>query len=141
MAGPMHEFHQKFFGPREFDFNFEMPEFSFGGSPILGISAENLNGQLGEYFGAPGGEGVLVREVRSGTPAEKAGLKAGDVITKVDNETVKTVSDLREQLHEKREQKTAKLMVIRKGTELVLDVALEAPGSREHSRVSRRVSL
>src|ERR1019366_5847462 len=49
--------------------------FGIGSTPSIGISGENLNGQLGTYFGAPDGEGVLVREVESGSPAEKAGLK------------------------------------------------------------------
>jgi len=41
----------------------------------LGIDAEDLNGQLGAFFGAPDGEGILVREVDSGSPAEKAGVR------------------------------------------------------------------
>src|SRR5258708_18922588 len=57
--------------------------FSPGMHPLLAIDAEDLNGQLGAFFGAPDGEGVLVREVNPSTPAEKAGLKAGDVITKI----------------------------------------------------------
>src|SRR5438552_14889299 len=70
----------------------EMPEIPpmewsgnrvFGGQPRLGIDAEDLNGQLGAFFGAPDGEGILVREVNSGSPAEKAGVKAGDVITSI----------------------------------------------------------
>ena len=60
----------------------------FANTPALGVSAMDLSAQLGEYFGAPNGEGVLVTEVRKGTAGEKAGLKAGDVITKVDGETV-----------------------------------------------------
>src|SRR5207249_3050298 len=39
----------------------------FGGQPRLGIDAEDLNGQLGAFFGAPDGEGILVREVNSGS--------------------------------------------------------------------------
>ena len=72
-------------------------------TPRLGIDAEDLSGELGKYFGAPDGEGVLVREVRSGSPAEKAGLKAGDVIIRVAGERVRTSSDLRANLRAKRE--------------------------------------
>src|ERR1700689_1256839 len=50
--------------------------------PRLGIDAEDISGQLGSYFGVPDGEGVLVRNVNAGSVAEKAGVKAGDVITK-----------------------------------------------------------
>src|SRR5258708_14323228 len=57
--------------------------FSPGMRPRLGIDAEDLNGQLGAFFGAPDGEGVLLREVNPSSPAGKAGLQAGDVITKI----------------------------------------------------------
>src|SRR5207237_10429306 len=42
-----------------------------GGQPRLGIDAEDLSGQLGAFFGAPDGEGILVRDVNSGSPAER----------------------------------------------------------------------
>jgi C-terminal processing protease CtpA/Prc len=107
-----------------------------GGQPRLGIDAEDLNGQLGTFFGAPDGEGILVREVNPGTPAEKAGVKAGDVITSVNGERVRTVGDLREKLAAKRETKdkdkdqTVKLGVWRNKSELTLTVELPAPASR-----------
>src|SRR5882724_949174 len=60
-----------------------------GGQPRLGIDAEDLSGQLGTFFGAPDGEGILVRDVNTGSPAEKAGLKAGDVITSLNGERIR----------------------------------------------------
>ncbi len=132
--------------PREFDFHFEMPEM--GGNffamsrPVLGIDGENLSGQLGSYFGAPDGEGVLVREVKSGTPAEKAGLKAGDVITQVDGERVRTVSELRQKLHGKRDKKSVNVSVLRKGAEMSLEVPIEQPKPAEKKKlISRRTSI
>ena len=138
--------HVRAFTPRDFDFHFEMPEvdgrFLVSRTPTLGISAEDLSGQFGSYFGAPDGEGILVREVKAGTPAEKAGLKAGDVITKVDGERVHNVGELREKLREKREKKTVKLAVLRKGTEMSLDVAVEQPQPPERKKmISRRTYL
>ena len=138
------------FGPKEF--KFEMPEFGgklFGHDiflqhgPRLGIDAEDLSGQLGSYFGAPDGEGVLVRDVTSGTPAEKAGLKAGDVIIKIDGERVRTVHDLREKMRAKRENKTVSVSVIRKGTEMSFNVEVEQPRpSADRKKViSRRISI
>jgi serine protease Do len=134
------------FGPKGFDFHFEMPDidkdFLALRRPTLGIDAEDLSGQLGSYFGAPEGEGVLVREVKPGTPAEKAGLKAGDVIIKIDGERVRTVSDLREKLREKRDKKTVSIGVVRKGAEMWLDVEIEQPRPLERKKlVSRRVYL
>ena len=63
-------------------------------SSVLGAQTESLTRQLGEYFGVKDGEGVLVRSVEKGSAAEKAGLKAGDVIVKADNEKLTDRSDL-----------------------------------------------
>jgi serine protease Do len=101
--------------------------FGMGMTPSIGISGENLNGQLGTYFGAPDGEGVLVREVGSGSPAEKAGLKAGDVITKVAGDRVKTIGELQSKLREKREDKTVQITVVRRGSETNITVEPNKP--------------
>ena len=61
-------------------------------SATLGIEAEALDGQLAEFFGVK--EGVLVRAVNRGSPAEKAGIKAGDVIVRVDDAKVTTPADI-----------------------------------------------
>jgi serine protease Do len=53
-----------------------------------GVVVENLTPQLGEFFGARSGRGVLVRSVEKGTPAEAAGLKAGDVIVRVEKDRI-----------------------------------------------------
>jgi S1-C subfamily serine protease len=98
-----------------------------GMTPSIGISGENLNGQLGTYFGAPDGEGVLVREVQTGSPAEKAGLKAGDVITKVAGDRVKTLGELQSKLREKREDKTVQITVVRRGSETNITVEPNKP--------------
>jgi serine protease Do len=132
--------------PRDFDFHFEMPDipgtFLAMSSPRLGVSAEDLSGQLGNYFGAPDGEGILVREVLPGTPAEKAGLKAGDVITKLDGERVRNVGELRGKIREKRDQKTVNLTVLRKGAETSLNVEVEQPQAPERKKViSRRTTI
>jgi serine protease Do len=94
-------------GTRKFRFSgnfppgFEVPEFHMPDipqvfttlrSPMLGVEAESLGPQLAVYFGVK--EGVLVRSVLDNTPAQKAGIKAGDVITKVDGMAVTTPSEL-----------------------------------------------
>jgi len=137
--------------PKDFDFRFEMPEFEMpetngrflvSRTPMLGISAEDLSSQLGSYFGALDGEGILVREVRPGTPAEKAGLKAGDVITKVEGERVRNVGELRERLREKRDKKTVSLTALRRGTEMSFNVEVEQPQAPERKKIiSRRTYI
>ena len=52
----------------------------------LGVGIQDLTSQLGEYFGAK--DGVLVTSVEADTPAAKAGLKAGDVITSINGKNV-----------------------------------------------------
>jgi C-terminal processing protease CtpA/Prc len=98
-----------------------------GNRPRLGIDGEDLGGQLGAYFGAPDGEGILVREVQSGSAAEKAGMKAGDVLIKFNGERLRTVGDLREKLSAIREQKTVKLGVLRNRSELSLEATITLP--------------
>lgn len=62
-------------------------------SPMLGIEAESLDGQLAEYFGVKD-TGVLVRSVLKNSAAEKAGLKAGDVILRLDDVKVTSAADI-----------------------------------------------
>jgi C-terminal processing protease CtpA/Prc len=115
--------------------------FSPGMRPGLGIDAEDLNGQLGAFFGAPDGEGVLVREVNPGSPAEKAGLKAGDVITKIEGERIRSIGDLHEKLAAKREDKTVKLGILRNRSEMSLTVELPPPAPKAKRLVSHRTNI
>ena len=125
-----------------------------GGQPRLGIDAEDLNGQLGSFFGAPEGEGILVRSVNSGSPAEKAGLKAGDVITSLNGDRIRSVGDLRQKLSSRREdadkdagkdkakERTVKLGVLRNKSEMSLSVELPTPQAMKTKRlISRRTNI
>jgi len=58
-----------------------------------GLMVENLTPQLGDFFGAKSGSGVLVRSVEKGSRAETAGFHAGDVIVKVNGSVVNDCSD------------------------------------------------
>lgn len=145
LRGKMDDFGKPFvFSTPNFDFNVGSPEiFSMmdARTPILGVNAEDITGQLGSYFGAPNGSGVLIREVRTDTPAAKAGLKAGDVIIKVDDKPVSMLSELREQLRDKSDAKTVNLTVLRKGSEMTLPVAIEKPKPIERIQTTHRAQL
>jgi serine protease Do len=104
-------------GPNMFGFGAAFPA-----TPVLGITGQDLSGQLGKYFGAPDGEGILITNVESNSPATKAGLEAGDVITKVDGDRVRTSGELRDHLRVKRDAKTVTLSILRKGTEMSVNV-------------------
>ncbi|MBA3269149.1 MAG: PDZ domain-containing protein [Acidobacteria bacterium] len=84
----LREFHN---GPMTFDFDgFPRLETPRG---RLGVQIGELTPQLAEYFGAKDG-GVLVSGVTKDSPADKAGLKAGDVITALDGDRVGDTADL-----------------------------------------------
>lgn len=61
-------------------------------APLVGFEGEALNSQLAEFFGVK--QGVLVRQVNPQTPAQRAGLKAGDVVTKVNGTPVTTPREI-----------------------------------------------
>ncbi len=104
-----------------------------------GLMVENLTPQLGDFFGAKDGRGVLVRSVEKGSRAEKAGFRAGDVIVKVNGESISDSGDFSHAMHvrksssvnvsiirEKREQNLTLPLPERNQSE-VLDESLEAP--------------
>jgi serine protease Do len=68
-----------------------------GGARRLGVAVLELTPQLADYFGTK--EGVLIASVRDWSPADRAGLKAGDVITAVDGIAVGTEADFTRVLH------------------------------------------
>jgi serine protease Do len=129
----------------------------YAGHPRLGIDAEDLAGQLGSFFGAPDGEGILVRSVNSGSPAEKAGVKAGDVITSLNGERIRSVGDLRQKLaaqhgekdknaenkdkESKNKVRTVKLGVLRNKSEISLNVDLPAPATSTRHVIARRTNI
>ena len=68
--------------------------FSFFSGRVIGIGVVPLTKQLGDYFGVEGGKGLLINDVSNDSPAEKAGLRAGDVIVEIDGKAVNNLSDL-----------------------------------------------
>jgi serine protease Do len=58
-----------------------------------GLMVENITPQLGDFFGVKNGKGVLIRSVEKGSRAEKAGFRAGDVIVRVNEQSVHDTSD------------------------------------------------
>ena len=127
----------------------DMPSIDLGGEmamlpgarPRLGIDAEDIGGQLGSFFGAPDGEGILVRSVNSGSAAEKAGLKAGDVITSFNGERVRSLGDLRQRLAAQSEAKTAKIGVLRNKSEMTLSVELPARTPKVMRKLTQRTNI
>jgi serine protease Do len=89
-----------------------------GDAPKVGFEGEMLTPQLAEFFGVK--EGVLVRTVNSKSPAEKAGLKAGDVVIKVNGTPVTSPREISSLLRASR--KSASFTVMRNHKEVTLNV-------------------
>jgi serine protease Do len=89
-------------------------------SPRIGFEGETLTPQLAQFFGVK--EGVLVRTVSPKTPAEKAGLKAGDIIFKVSGTPVSSPREISGLVHSS--HKTATFTVMRNHKELLLNVEI-----------------
>jgi len=66
----------------------------------LGVSTKELTPQLREYFNVDEDIGVLVSEVAEDSPAEKGGLRAGDVIIEADGDVIYSKSDLADVIHD-----------------------------------------
>ncbi|HEV2800223.1 MAG TPA: PDZ domain-containing protein [Pyrinomonadaceae bacterium] len=69
----------------------------------IGITTQTLTGQLADYFGVSGRDGLLVTSVTENSPASKAGIRAGDVITEVDGTRLKNAGELARALNRKDE--------------------------------------
>ncbi len=69
----------------------------------IGVGATPLTKQLGDYFGVASGEGLLISSVRENSPAARAGLKAGDIVTEVDGKAMKNIADLIRAVGDKKE--------------------------------------
>jgi serine protease Do len=119
-------------GDFEFMFDDAAPGFAMfrGGRGRLGVRVEDLNSDLGSYFGVTDGKGALVVEVLKDTPAEKAGVKAGDVITKVGAKVIENSDDLVQAL--RAAEKKVTLTVRRKNAVRTIESEL-----RESPRVMR----
>lgn len=90
----------------------------------LGVLIQEVNRDLAESFGLKRPRGALVAEVMSGSPAEKAGLQAGDIVLEYDGEDVTLSSDLPPMVGRTPVGETASLEVMREGKQISLDVEI-----------------
>jgi serine protease Do len=88
-----------------------------------GLMVENLTPQLGDFFGAKNGQGVLVRSVEKGSRADKAGFRAGDVIVKINGEAIHDSGDFSHALRARKDN-TASISVIRDKKEQTITITL-----------------
>jgi predicted metalloprotease with PDZ domain len=98
---------------------------SGSGGARLGLRLQELNGDLAEYFKVGEDEGALVTEVEEDGPAGEAGIKAGDVIVKIDGDEVTEPGDVADILSDRDEGDTVEITLIRKGVRQTATVEVE----------------
>jgi serine protease Do len=102
----------------------------------LGVVIQNVDENLAKSFGLVKAEGILVSEVQPDSPADKAGIKQGDVITKLNSSLLQNVTDLRNRVALLPPDSVATLEVIRNGSEQTISVDIgEKPSSSQQAAI------
>jgi len=115
-----------------FDFRFDGVPGTAAPRGRLGVQVETLSDQLAEYFGVKGG-GVLVSSVTADSPAARAGVRAGDVITSVNGTAVRDAGELIEEIAEVGASGEARLEIVRDKKTATVTATLNRP-ARPRSR-------
>jgi serine protease Do/serine protease DegQ len=108
----------------------------------MGAQAQDLTPELAAAFNLERHQGAVVSQVSGGSPAAKAGLKTGDVITHINDRTVKDATDVRNRIGMLRIGERVELRILRDGKPLSLHALVEEPevvaleGERLHPRLS-----
>lgn len=98
----------------------------------IGVQIQPINADIADSLGLKSDEGALVAEPQSGSPAEKAGVKSGDVITAVNGEPVKDARTLARRISRMAPGASVKLDLIRKGKPETVTLTLgELPKQRQ----------
>jgi serine protease Do len=92
----------------------------------MGVTLADLNPDLAEGFGVAANSGVLVQEVLPGTPAEKGGMRRGDIIVEYEGQPVSEMQKLRLRVADTPNGSKVRMVVMRDGRRVPLDVTLGA---------------
>ena len=99
--------------------------WSTGSDVYMGVRLQELNEDLAGYFGRKEDEGALVLSVDEDSPAEEAGIKAGDVVIKIDNEEIWRPEDVTDVLADHEQGDKVNVTVIRQKQTQVIPVELD----------------
>ncbi|HEX8706804.1 MAG TPA: PDZ domain-containing protein [Pyrinomonadaceae bacterium] len=110
--------------PRPYVLPPSAPLLNLRSSRRIGVTTTDLTAQLADYFGVAGRQGLLITSVREDSPAAKAGLRAGDIVTEVDGQKVGGAGDFVRALN-RQEQGDVTLTVIRDKSQRTLRVTPE----------------
>jgi membrane-associated protease RseP (regulator of RpoE activity) len=118
----------------DFDDEHGAPPFRFHGRAsggYLGVRSIEMTPELRQHFGAPKEAGVLVGTVVPESPAAKAGLQVGDIITAVDGEGIESTRDLSRSVRRRKEGEKVKIDVLRDRSKRSLSVTVVERKGRE----------
>jgi len=108
----------------------EIFKWNLGSRNYIGVYIEELNEDLSEYFGLKESKGLLVSKVSESSPAEKAGLKVGDVISKADGKEVETLNELSRLIQRKNKGDKIKIEFLRDKKKKIIDVEIDEEDNR-----------
>lgn len=91
----------------------------------IGMRVQALDDDLAKYYKLPTSKGVMINQIIDNTPADKAGLKSGDIILKIDDFTITNEQNLISVFQEFRTGQTIKVKVLRDNKDLTLKMTLE----------------
>jgi len=98
----------------------------------IGVQIQPVTQDIADSLGLKKAEGALVAEPQANSPAKKAGIEAGDVITSVDGKEVKDARDLAKMIGAMAPKASVKLTVLHKGSEKAITLTLgELPNAKE----------
>jgi serine protease Do len=102
----------------------------------LGVQIQPVTSEVADALGLKQAAGALVTEPQSGSPAEKAGVKAGDVITSLDGAAVKDSRELAQKIGTMSPGSSVKLGIIRDGNSQTIDVTLSLMQNQQRADAS-----
>jgi|TARA_B100001059_G_scaffold49554_1_gene42636 serine protease Do/serine protease DegQ len=101
----------------------------------LGVSAQDLTTDLSKAFGINTYKGAIITRVTKGSPADKAGIKIGDVVTKINNENIENASSMRNKIGLLKINSSITMEINRKGKIISTKVKILEPKISKKNKI------